>query len=533
MSTQDNEALRAVREAHAKGDNINALAAITALLETSRSAEAWDLKGDILLALAQPANAVAAYRRAVTLAPSHALYVHDLGRALLQSAALVEAEAVLQQAAALKPNAWDIHSDLGSAQAQRGFAEAAAQSFFRAVELKPDAAIAQFNLGTALLDLGRLQDAEAAFRIALQLAPRFGPALMSLATLLSDTGRADEADIFFAEAIHLAPRDVVVKQSYALRLLRYGKLEQGFAAYQARFLPSSFALPRRPFTAPVWGGEDLTGKSILIWTEQGLGDEILSANTFQELIAEAGSCTIECSPRVISLFARSFSKARVVPRTDPPHPALTGTFDYQVPAFDIAAITRIAFSEFPQHRGYVQATPMLRDALRAKYQALKPGNMVVGLSWESTARHGARKRLPLDAWRPILDTPDVTFVCLQYGVKPGNADVAKAGLLDRLYIDGDVDALGNLDASASQVAAMDLVITVSNTTAHLAGAQNVPVWTLLPDGPGCFWYWFRDRADSPWYPSMRLFRQPTPGGWQPVVGQVAQALIEMKAQGRL
>ena len=127
--------------------------------------------------------------------------------------------------------------------------------------------------------------------------------------------------------------------------------------------------------------------------------------------------------------------------------------------------------------------------------------------------------------------PGVTFVSLQYGMKPD--DPVLAAVNGRLIVGAEIDALASLDASAAQVAAMDLVITVSNTTAHLAGAQGVVVWTLLPEGPGCFWYWLRNRSDTPWYQSMRNFRQPRRGDWQGAVDAVAQALVEMKPQGRL
>ena len=129
--------------------------------------------------------------------------------------------------------------------------------------------------------------------------------------------------------------------------------------------------------------------------------------------------------------------------------------------------------------------------------------------------------------------PGITFVVLQYGISPGDPEITRLGLENLQIVDGDIEARKNLDGSAAQVAAMDLVITVSNTTAHLAGAQGVPVWALLPSGPGCLWYWFQDRNDSPWYPSMRIFRQNNPGAWQAVVDDVARTLVEAKTQGRL
>jgi hypothetical protein len=354
---------------------------------------------------------------------------------------------------------------------------------------------------------------------------------MALANLLCDLGQPDEGRRLFAEARRLDSDDALVDQATALVDLRYGNLREGFAAYEARFRPTPFSLPPRSFSAPRWRGESLAGRSILIWTEQGLGEEILSASMFDEVIPQARACTIECSERMAPLLRRTFPSAKVVPRGDASQTAAHGDFDVQTPAFSLARYLRRDLSEFPKHAGYLKADPSLVARLRQKYRAIAGENRIVGISWESAARHGNRKRLPLELWRPILDVPGVTFVSLQYGIKPGSAHVAPAS--GKLFIDGEVDALNSLEASAAQIAAMDLVVTVSNTTAHLAGAQNVPVWTLLPSGPGCFWYWFRERADSPWYPSMRLFRQSTPGDWAPVIREAVRALVENSAQGRL
>ena len=523
--------MASAREAHAGGENGAALTAISQSLAQRDSADAWDLKGDILLALEHFPEAVAAYGQAVEREPTNPVYVHDLGRSLLRNRQPAEAEPVLARAVALKPGGWDALCDLGTSQLEQGRAAAAFSSFAEALAVQPYAAVAHFNLGNALQDLGRYKDAEACYREALRFTPAFLPALLSLATLLCEMGHVEEGRKLFADAKGLGAETPLLEQAYSLVDLRTGNLREGFAAYEARFYPSPHALPVRPFPAPRWEGESLAGRDILIWTEQGLGDEILSASMFPVVIAAARTCTIECSARVAPLFSRSFPDARVIERRDPPDKAVTGIFDFQSPAMSLARCLLSALDDFPRHAGYLRADEDLTGRLRQKYRAIAHANLVVGISWESTALHGARKRLPLDAWGPILNLPGVTFVSLQYGVKPGDPALAAAG--ERVIVDAEVDALKSLDASAAQVAAMDLVITVSNTTAHLAGAQHVPVWTLLPEGPGCFWYWFRNRSDSPWYPSMRMFRQPKPGDWPGAVNAVALALVEVKPQGRL
>lgn len=521
------------REFHRTGDNAAALATISRALEQANTAQGWNLNGDILLALKEFPEAVKAYARAADLQPKHAGYWHDLGRSLLQSGRAAEADAALTRAAVLNPQAWDVLCDLGTAQLEQGSAASALASLAKAVALKSDAGVAHFNLGTALREVGRLDDAEAAFKTAVHHIPHFLPAMISLITLTGDRGRLDEAEQWFAASAALSPLEPQIHQARAMALLRHGQLREGFKAYEWRFQSSQHSLQARPFPAPPWRGESLAGKNILIWTEQGLGDEILAASMFAEVIADARSCTIECSERAAPLFQRSFNRATVVARCGPPDPATGGNFDFQIAASSLGGILRPDFADFPEHDGYITPDSGLVAQLRQRYRAKNPDAPVIGISWDSTARHGALKRLPLEAWGPILEIPGITLVSLQYGVGANHPDIRRLGPDTTLIVDDEVDALASLEASAAQVAAMDLVITASNTTAHLAGAQGIPVWTLLPEGPGCFWYWFRLRSDSPWYPSMRIFRQPRPGAWSPVVENVTQAIVEMNTRSAI
>lgn len=515
------------RALHQSGKNKDALATITEVLTGLPLAGAWNLRGDIHLALGENATASHAYAEAVKSEPSNAGYHHDLARALLAAGNAAEAEAELQVTVRLNARAWDVMCDLGAAQMEQGKKDAALASFTAALALKPDAPAALFNYGSLLRDVGRLDEAEAAFVSAVRAAPTFISPMISLITLLGDLGRLTEAEQWFTAAARVAPHEPQIHQARAMALLRHGALRDGFAVYETRFLPSRLALPMRPFSAPRWKGEDLAGKNMLIWTEQGIGDELFSAGMFPEVISAAPSCTIECSERAVPLFQRSFPTACIVARRDPPVPEAQKVFDFQSPALSLGGILRSDMNQFPRRHGYLHADPGLTQKLRQDYRSRKPGALVVGIAWDSSGRHGVNKRLPLDLWAPILSQKDVVFVSLQYA-----ADRTLLGLTD-VILDGEVDALRSLDAAAAQTAAMDLVITVSNTTAHLAGALGVPVWTLLPDGPGCLWYWFRKRLDSPWYPSMRMFRQPHPGAWGPVVDEVARALVELKAEGQL
>ena len=172
-------------------------------------------------------------------------------------------------------------------------------------------------------------------------------------------------------------------------------------------------------------------------------------------------------------------------------------------------ILRRDFRQFPKHHGYLKADPARTAALRQRYAAIAGGRRIVGISWRSrNTQFGTAKSVALTDLAEILRVPGVMFVNLQYGDCADEIATAKRDLGVDILHDTEIDSLRSLEDFFAQVAAMDLVVTVSNTTVHAAGALNVPAWLLLPRGEGALWYWFVDREDSPWYPSVRLFRQP-------------------------
>ena len=288
-----------------------------------------------------------------------------------------------------------------------------------------------------------------------------------------------------------------------------GQLSEGWSQYEYRFDAPDENLPRRPSPPAYWEGEDLIGKSVVVWTEQGLGDEVLHASILPEVIERAGRCTIECSKRMVPVFARSFPSATVVGYKASDIPATSaGNFDYQIPLASLGRHFRPDFASFPHHDGYLKADADKVAALRARYEALAKGRRIVGLSWRSkNERAGEAKSMTLSELAPILQVPGVLFVNLQYGdCTEELADVREQFGIEVVQ-DAAVDPLADMDMFFAQVAAMDLVLSTSNTTAHVAGAQNIPVWVLLPHGSkGLIWYWFLRRDDSPWYPAARLIR---------------------------
>lgn len=456
-------------------------------------AEAHSNLGGVLQFQGKIDESIAAYRRAIELRPNYPEAYSNLGGALRQKGELAEGVAACRRAIALRPGYAEAHSNLGGTLRQQGLHDEAIVECRRAIELNANLAEAHNNLAVALKELGRFAEAEPAYRRAIALMPDYHDAHANL----------------------------------GMTLLGQGKLAEGWAEYEWRWGVKSIAVTQRNFAPPQWQGTPVEQGKLLLWGEQGVGDAILYAGMIPEALGRVRHCVLECDPRLRPLFARSFPSVEVVAIRNPPDPRLAAAdIAYQSPLGSLPRWFRNRFEDFPPRRAYLAADAEKTARLRARYRALGPGP-VIGVSWRSkNPVVGEAKTTTLSAWAPILRRPGFTFVNLQYGDCAAELEQVRESLGVKVHHDATIDSLKDLDGFAAQVAAMDLVISVSNTTAHFAGALGVPAWVLLADGMGLLWYWFLQREDSPWYPSLRLFRQQIAGDWTPAIDRIAKRLAE-------
>jgi hypothetical protein len=319
-----------------------------------------------------------------------------------------------------------------------------------------------------------------------------------------------------------------------IALLTTGRLAEGWPRYNERLFTDKTKIHRRSEPPPYWKGEDLTGKTIYVWPEQGLGDQIIYGTMLPDLIARAGRVYFESKSRLEQVFRRSLPGALVLSNDSEETKTAVTAADYQIPLGSLGVYFRRRFEDFPRRAEYLKPDPEKVARFRARYEQLASGRRIVGLSWKSKKpRGGAGKSTRLMEWEPLLRTPDVLFVNLQYGDCSAELAEVKAKLGVEVFADMDVDPMGEMDNFFAQVAALDLVISTSNTTVHVAGSINVPCWVLLPRGAGALWYWFTEREDSPWYPSLRLFRPEGIGsGWAPeLMPRLGQNLARWMEQG--
>ena len=478
------------------------------------------------------------YRDVLRGDESNADALHLLGLVLHQRGKNADAAELIDRAIAVKPKQAEFAYNLGKVRAAQEHWSAAVDANRAALALNPNYAAAHCNLGLALLWQGRPAAAEESLRKSLELEPSSAPSWSGLGLTLRHQGRNGEAEVAWEKAIALQPD--FAEAHYNLATLRLAAMDfargwPGFA-WREKAEPVSFdskADGAYPFSQPRWQGEALAGKTILLWGEQGLGDQVLFVRLVVEVAAQGARIFLECEPRLADMFKRSFPAVTVVPRTRPvPGMLADATIDVQCPLGDLGDILRPDLSGFRPNSGYIRSDPARAAALKARYHNLGDGKPVVGLSWRSPRkRFGALKSTDLaEDWGPILAVPGLTFVCLQYG--PVEEALARAAERHgvTIHLDPDVDASNDIDALSAQISAMDLVISVSNTTVHLAGALGVPVWTLTPSGAGRLWYWFDGLSHSPWYSSMRLYQQSGPGAWGAVIGPIAKDLAAWTAR---
>lgn len=378
--------------------------------------------------------------------------------------------------------------------------------------------------GLCAMDCGDLEGARQAFERALRLDPVHGHARANLGELLllqGDTG-AGIAELEAARRLLEAPAQVDVNLAFA-RFLD-GEYRAGWQAFESRFaVQGPMERPARPFGQPRWRGQQLAG-ALLVWGEQGIGEEIVFGTMLAEARQQTNHLVFECDPRLVRLFARSLAGIEVVPRSDPPAERLARPdIAAQIPLASLGGVFRNRREDFPSQPGYLRADPALRQEIRSRYRALGEGPLV-GLSWRSVnARAGPAKSLALTDLAGLVSARPAVFVNLQYGEVEGEIAALQASTGIRVIQDSAIDQMQDMDGFAAQVAALDLVISISNTAAHVAGAVGRPTWALVPAGPGLRWYWGRSGDHSPWYDSLRLFRQAVPGHWHGVIAEVSEA----------
>ena len=474
------------------------------------------------------AEALRSYSRAVALNPNLSEAHYNRGKIFLRFDHPAEALASFDRSVALAPTQFESHLRRGIALAMLERHEEALASFDLAILLNPNSAEAFDNRGVALGRLSRPNEALTSFFRATELQPDYADAHSNAANALKNLQKYREALSRFDRALSFKPEDPVSTWGKALIHLSLGEFREGWALYESRFRLPHLRPLQRSFDVPRWSGkEDLHGHTLLVHAEQGLGDTLQFCRYIPRLEASGARVVFEVQPVLIPLLNSLKIRGLLVGSGEPLPP-----FDLHCPLLSLPSALGTEINSIPGGVPYLMADPAAVEKWQRRLAPL--GGLKVGINWQGNLEAEKQNSLqgrsfPLLVAAPLARIPAIHLISLQKG--PGAEErnrvdfgAALAQLTDPLVMGPEEFA-----DTAAMLMALDLVVTSDTALAHLAGALGVSVWVVLPAVPD--WRWLTDRGDSPWYPTMRLFRQQTAGDWDAVFGQVADEIALIGANG--
>jgi tetratricopeptide (TPR) repeat protein len=457
--------------------------------------------------------AIVEYQKALQIKSDYPEALANLANALRETKKFEEASAAARAAIELKPDYAEAHDNLGIILFdQEGYAEAI-NSFRKAIELKPSSAVSHNNLALALDEAGQLEEAIRAGQMAVQLNPGYAIGLNTLGNLLAQQGHHELALQHFRKAVALEPGSAAARWNLARELLLLGHIKEAWAEFDSRLQIPHLRL-KQNFPQPEWDGSDPTGKVILLHAEGGHGDTLQFIRFAPQVARRGAKLILECQPALVPLLERMTELDYVIARGQP-----LPRFDWQIPLLSLPRVLGTTLENIPCEVPYLSA-PTDR-VQRWKKQLGADTKLRVGLVWSGSRYTNKEKRSrTIDVFAPLAQVPNVKFFSLQTG---DDSRQAPPQTMD--WADFSAE-LKDFTDTAALVQNFDLVVTIDTSVAHLAGALAKPVWVLIPFQ--CDSRWLLHRTDSPWYPTMRLFRQPKPGSWESPIAQMVAALRRLK-----
>lgn len=465
------------------------------------------------------AGAEAAYRQGVAGAPQDADLLFGHAYTLAESGATQAATDQYRRLLTADPRHVQAHTNLAALLLAAGDFEGAVRHFHEATELGPDSAHALYNLGRALEARGDYTLAVDCYDRALVLEPNLAAAHNNAGTALQRQGQQAAALERFDRALAIDPDYPVARFNRSVSLLSLGRFTEGWVDYEWRFRVEGLAgrIGARAFAHQRWDGGPLLGQRLLAWGEQGPGDEVMFASMVRDIISVGAEVILECDPRLVPLFARSFPAAAVVARADPPDARTADpTIGAEAPLGSLGRLLRPELASFPEQAGYLAPDPLREQACRARCATLGAG-VKVGIAWRS-----GDSGLALADMEPVLIRPGLRVVNLEGRIVAAEVAAIGARALAAPFTDPTIDPSDDLDGLAAQLASLDLVIAAAGPVAHLAGALGKPTLVLTPRAAD--WCWPAEGDLCPWYPSVRIVRQAPSGDWSAAIAGIAAAL---------
>lgn len=478
-------------------------------------AQAFINLGNAYIAAGRFAEAAEQCRRAIAIDPKLTAAYNNLGNALRSQGIHDEAIHAYRTAILLHPNFAEAHYNLAITLKDQNLLPDAAEEMRRALELRPIYPEAHNNLGNIHQLLGQLVQAEQHFRSAIAQRPDLANAHSNLANVLRDQGRFDEASQSYHRAMQLKPQWHLPRYNYSLTLLLKGDFANGWREYESRLKSPEIGATVPHFSQPMWDGSELAGRKILVHAEQGFGDAIQFVRYLPIVASRGGKVLLQCQDELLDLFRTVDGIDDLIPQSQTPT-----DFDLHCPLLSLPYVLKTdSLESIPAKVPYLYADPLREEQWRLRL-ANAQKRFKIGLAWAGRATHpnDRNRSIKLSSLAEALFGADAAFFSMQKG--PASAEIAELRPgFDLVDVAADLHTFAD---TAALIAQLDLVITVDTAVAHLAGAMGRPVWVLLPWIPD--WRWLLDRADSPWYPTMTLYRQPAAGDYQTPIQRITNDL---------
>jgi tetratricopeptide (TPR) repeat protein len=490
-------------------------------------ADSYYNRGIAFQKLGYSEKAISSYKQAIQFKSNYADAYHNLGTELYKIGELEDAIDSYNKTISINPNYVNAYSNRGNALMDLDELDEAIINYTKAIQLNPDYAEGYNNLGVALKEAGKIDEAIINFNKAIQLNPDYAEAYYNIGLYLKDSGRQNEAANSFNKAITIDPDYAEAHFNLSLVLLSFGDFSHGWEKYEYRKLMNE-SPSRNPKHSlhQTWNGEHLKSKKILITAEQGVGDEVMFASCIPDIINQhPKQVIIECDYRLVPLFKRSFTQVVVIEKKQRSKAGWlnkVGEIDFQIAIGSLPKFFRQEISDFPSKQPFLIPDNILRTKWKQRYNELGEG-IKIGISWTG-GRKGSTKKsaaTTLEQWIPLFKK-NAFFINLQYGEYSDDLRQLEESTGIHIYDWDDADPLTDLDNQAAQIAELDLVISFSNSTIHIAGSVGTPTWVLLTFVPD--FRWILNRKDSPWYSSVKSFRQQQYGDWENVFSQVENEL---------
>ena len=465
-------------------------------------------------------DAIEAYQRALKIKPDYAEAHNNMGIALQDQSKFKDAIEAYQCALKINPDYAEAHNNMGIALQDQCKFEDAIEAYQRALKIKPDYAEAHNNMGNVLKDQGKFEETIEAYQRALKFKPDYAETHYNMGVVLKDQGKLDEAIEAYKRALKIKPDYAEAHNNMGQALLMNYDFTKGFRSWEWRWKTKQNIGKELASSKPKWEGQK--GRRVLLWAEQGIGTEIMFASLIPELNVFCSKLIVQCDKRLIPLFERSFSP-NIIYQSKQGSTQET-EYDFQISNASLAEILRISLDSFPKPSGaYLQCKKSKSDELR-KLISKNGARKLIGISWHSASviQGASHRNVALEQLAGHLCDNGTEIVSLQYGDISEQISQLKQSSGINVTEVKEIDNHNDIDGLAALISACDLVVSIDNVTAHLAGALGVDTKVLLPFSPD--WRWGVKQPSSYWHSSLQLYHQHRPNEWEEVFVELRKGL---------